>query len=197
MEKIGEGAEAKTYKTKIFGADAIVKYREEKRYRIAPIDISLRQARTKKEFRIMLRAAAAGISVPKVFARGKFSIYMQYISGKLLKDTKINAEGYGKIGSMLAALHALDIAHGDYTPANIVVSGNDLLVIDFGLADTTKSVEDKAIDLLLMKRSLNAMQYKRFIEGYTRYAKNGAEMLRRLAEIEKRGRYKIRTLAVV
>lgn len=193
MKLIGEGAESKVFEVSIFGKPALVKFRQEKKYREKALDIELRTSRTKKEARIMNRATKSGVSVPKVLALGKYSIYMEKISGKLLKDTKLEAARYAEIGSMLAKLHSSGIVHGDFTPANILV-GRDLTLIDFGLAEMDDSIEEKAIDLLLMKRSITKEGYAKVELAYAQNYEKSKEVVRRLSEIEKRGRYQIRTL---
>jgi Kae1-associated kinase Bud32 len=131
-----------------------------------------------------------------LIAVGKFSIYMSEIKGILLRDIKLKKKGLLKeIGSMLAHMHNADIAHGDFTPANIMVFDNKPYIIDFGLAEISRSIEEKAIDLLLMKRSLEAKQYKILEESYLKNAKKGEEIIERLKEIEKRGRYQNRSLS--
>lgn len=194
MKKIGEGAEAVIYSSKIYGNDIIVKSREPKKYRLKEFDIRLRRFRTKKEAKIINKAANANISVPKIIAVGETTIMMSRINGKLLKDIKITKNHMQKSGELLAKLHNSNIAHGDFTPANIISSGNDVFIIDFGLADQTSSNEDKALDVLLMKRQLSSSFYKDFIRAYSKNSKSQKEILSRLASIEERGRYQSRTL---
>lgn len=194
MKLIGEGAESKVFEISIFGKPALVKFRQEKKYREKALDIELRTARTKKEARIMNRAAKSGVRVPKVLALGKYSIYMEKVEGKLLKDTEIKAARYAEIGIMLADLHNAGIVHGDFTPANILV-GRNLTLIDFGLAEMDDSIEEKAIDLLLMKRSISKENYTKIEREYIKNYEKSKETLKRLSEIEKRGRYQIRTLS--
>lgn len=195
MIKIGEGAEAKIYQADIFGKELLLKRREEKKYRIKELDERLRKERTKTEARIMFRLGKSGIPTPRVIAVGKFSIYMEKLSGKLLKDLKPTQEILKETGSMLGKMHEQNIAHGDFTPANIMVSGKSIYVIDFGLSEVTNSQEEKALDLLLMKRSIPKREYSIFEESYSRSYNGSKAIVNRLKEIEKRGRYQIRTLA--
>ena len=191
---IGEGAEARIYLERMFGADVIVKLRCRKAYRIREIDDAIRRRRTRKEAGIMLAAARAGVPVPGVVAVGTFSIYMEKLDGTLLKDTRITSKDMESAGSALALLHSSNIVHGDYTPANIMSTGHGIRVIDFGLADTTMDVEEKAVDLLLMKRAVSRAAYASFESAYVKQAKNAEDVLRQLAELERRGRYQTRTL---
>ena len=200
MKKIGEGAEAKIYLTSIFGNIVLVKVRFRKKYRERALDESLRRSRTKQEAHAMIIARRAGVSVPVVIAFDKFSIYMQRLEGRLLRevlsDTNANLPYavFVELGRELAKMHNANIAHGDFTPANIILNNNShAFIIDFGLSEITSSIEAKALDLLLMKRSITSEQYSAFLQGYATYSKS-KEVLARLNEIEKRGRYQTRTL---
>ncbi len=196
---MAEGAEAKVYLTRLIGIDAVVKRRLSKRYREEHLDAKLRSERTKSEARIMWIAREAGASVPIVLLVDTHDIYMSRITGawmaELLRKDIVTDETLEHSGTELGLLHSADIAHGDYTPANIIVKPNDAaFIIDFGLAEITQSTEAKAIDVLLMKRSLNAAQYLAFARGYRNSYKDAKDVLSRLAKVEARGRYKTRTL---
>jgi len=99
-----------------------------------------------------------------------------------------------KAGEQLALLHNAGITHGDFTPANLISNGREIYLIDFGLAEPTSSSEERALDVLLMKRQMSRERYSDFARAYSKAAKSSGETLRRLAEIEERGRYQIRTL---
>jgi Kae1-associated kinase Bud32 len=197
--KISEGAEAFIYGVRILGIDAIVKYRAAKKYRIAEMDRQIRSARTKKEARIMTAALEAGVNVPSVLFVDEYSVCMSRVYGKsvnaLMTSKKIGSGMFRKLGVYAGKLHNAGIAHGDYTPANVMVDVKGMpWIIDFGLSEMTSSFEDEALDLLLMKRSINTDQFRAFADGYRKQSRNAAEVMRRLGEIEKRGRYQTRTL---
>jgi TP53 regulating kinase-like protein len=120
---------------------------------------------------------------------------MTAIEGKRLTDVAATGALFEKVGAMLGRLHDAGIAHGDYTPANIIVGKDGPYVIDFGLSEVTGSVEEKALDLLLMKRSVGRGSYGSFLKGYRGETARAAEVLGRLEMIERRGRYQARTLA--
>lgn len=194
MKIFNEGAEARVFETTLFGERAVVKFRHAKAYRIKQLDEELRRSRTRREARTMQRASEAGVRVPGLLGLGEFSIYMEKVEGKLLKDSRSEVS-YAEIGGMLAKMHAADVVHGDFTPANIIINGPELCVIDFGLAEISNSVENKAIDLLLMKRSVGKGEYSSLLNSYSKEYADSKQVIARLAEIEKRGRYQIRTLA--
>jgi N6-L-threonylcarbamoyladenine synthase/protein kinase Bud32 len=195
VRKLSEGAEAKVFETRIFGIDAVVKTRHAKAYRIKELDEALRITRTRREARAMMRAANSGVNVPRLIGLGRFSIYMEKLGGRLLKDVPGKRASYSDIGEMLAKMHAADVIHGDFTPANVIVRKRKVYVIDFGLSDISNSIEDKAIDLLLMKRSVSEKQYGELSGSYAKAYADSKKIFTRLAEIERRGRYQIRTLA--
>ena len=191
---IGEGAEARIYLERMFGTEVIVKLRCRKAYRIREMDETMRRRRTRKEAGIMLAAAKAGVPVPEIIAVGTFSMYMEKLDGTLLKDTRITSRHMASAGSALALLHSSNMVHGDYTPANIMSTKQGIRIIDFGLADTTMDVEQKAVDLLLMKRAVSRTTYASFESAYAKKSRNAGDVLRQLAELERRGRYQTRTM---
>jgi TP53 regulating kinase-like protein len=204
VEKISEGAEADIYKTSIFGIGAIIKHRKAKAYREAKLDTSIRERRTKIEANILYSALNAGVNVPLVLFVGKYSIYEKFVNGLqlslLLKEKKLTGQKLAscmtKVGKYLAILHSSNIVHGDFTPANIIVSKKNVYIIDFGFSEITSSKEDKALDLLLMKRSVSNEAFAYFKNSYIKNEKESKQILLRLAEIEKRGRHQTRTLQV-
>ncbi|MEM3482579.1 MAG: KEOPS complex kinase/ATPase Bud32 [Candidatus Micrarchaeaceae archaeon] len=196
--KLSEGAEAVIYAVRIFGKNLVVKERRRKAYREEALYLSIRSSRTKKEAKLLLLARSSGAAVPAVVAYGKYSIYMQKLEGTLLRDM-LKEAGLGLFelaGRQLAVLHRAGIAHGDFTPANLLVSNGTVFVIDFGLASLSKDAEEFALDVLLMKRSISSEQYASFIAGYSDFERSD-DVLRRLNEIELRGRYQKRTVANV
>ncbi len=199
MRMIAEGAESRIYAARFAGIDAVVKKRASKPYRIQEIDSAIRMQRTRKEARIIGTASGLGIGCPVLLFVSKYDIVMERLSGRMLNEliesgVKINGRMFSTLGEYAAIMHNNSIAHGDYTPANVMVDGGNPRIIDFGLAEMTNSVEDRALDLLLMKRSINPAQFTEFIRGYSRKCRDHSYILERLASIENRGRYNTRTL---
>ncbi len=194
MRKLSRGAEATIYLTKIFGKEAVVKIRESKGYRVRVLDERIRYYRTRSEARTIFRAMAAGVPVPTLFGVARFSICMEKLEGVLLKDSRITPRQMRYAGAILSLLHNSNIVHGDFTPANLIAKGGKLHVIDFGLSESSNSYEDKAVDLLLMKRAVSGPLYKHFSDSYFSSSRSSKAVLARLSEIELRGRYRLRTL---
>ncbi|MCL4411504.1 Kae1-associated serine/threonine protein kinase [Candidatus Marsarchaeota archaeon] len=201
MRKLAEGAEADVYEGSFIGMDVIVKRRRRKPYIAAELEEDLRLRRTKNEARIIGVASERGISVPPVLMVGLDAIYMGRVDGEPLSSYIAHAGRgarqriFASAGAALMEMHRLGIAHGDYTPANMLVDrARRLWIIDFGLAAQSASTEDKALDVLLLKRAVSAIDYDAFVKAYSRH--NGAaQVLRKLADIERRGRYQARSLA--
>ena len=200
MKKVGEGAEASIYVTYLLGVEAIVKRREEKRYRAPALDMLIRSQRTKKEAKMLAMASSLIGNVPKLLLAKRHEIYMSKVEGTRLSliIDKLSAKALRnyaeKSGEYLAVLHDANIVHGDYTPANLIANSKTLYVIDFGLSEMTNALEDKAIDLLVMKRAIGKQLFSNFTKGYSKRSQNAIGVLSRLSVVEKRGRYQTRTL---
>jgi Kae1-associated kinase Bud32 len=186
------GAEAKVRFGTLFGHDIVVKEREPKAYRIGELDLSLRQSRTKAEARALITAARHGAYVPQVLHAGQFALIMERMPGRTLKDTKASPSTYKEIGMTLASIHSAGIAHGDFTPANVIIHKGRPAVIDFGLAVFSRDPEEMAIDLLLMKRSIGEQMFGHVLSGYQAHER-WKEVHERMLDIDQRGRYKLRT----
>lgn len=194
MELMARGAEANVYSLSAFGKDLILKVRERKAYRTTKLDSRLRTERTRNEAHTLLRLHLAGVRVPGLIAIGRFSICMEKLEGSLLKDTAKTTDIFIRLGRDLALMHDSGTVHGDFTPANVMVCDAQPYLIDFGLSSFTNGMEDKAMDLLLMKRAVSARLYKALAEAYVENSGNGKEVMLRLADVEKRGRYQNRNL---
>ena len=96
-----------------------------------------------------------------------------------------------RMGEEISKLHSADIIHGDITTSNIMLADGDLVFIDFGLGRYSQLREDKAVDLLVLKKSLQSIDYglalKYFdlvLEGY-----GDESIVNVIKDIESRGRY--------
>ncbi len=210
VELVGEGAEAKLYATRFLGQPCVAKVREKKAYRHPVLDARLRSERTKTEARLLHRAKLFGVRCPLVrhVDLEKKELVLSRLHGRLLSrlwpslKPASKAKLLKQIGEPLGLLHAASISHGDFTTSNVMLVPNkkgtksgEIWIIDFGLAAFTTSAEDHAQDLLLMKKSLSQNEYAQFLKSYRKtYAKHAA-VERQLADIERRGRYVVRSMA--
>jgi len=192
---IGRGAEA----ILIQKNSHLIKDRIKKGYRLPEIDNKLRKSRTKKEAKLLSKAASI-IKVPEVISSDdKEIIEMQFIEGKKLSDNLDTPDNKHeiceKIGENIAKLHDSDIIHGDLTTSNMILKDNQVYFIDFGLGFDSRRIEDKAVDLHLLKQALEAkhfLYWKELFDAVLRgyKSKDRSKILEQLRKVESRGRYK-------
>jgi len=198
QEIIQQGAEAKI----ILNGGFIIKDRIKKQYRIKVLDEKIRKRRTRSETKLLEKASRI-IHCPKPLQTPDFyKIKMPFIKGKKLSEylnsfsLKKQKEICKKIGHEIAKLHEIDIIHGDLTTSNMILVDESIYIIDFGLGYISRKIEDKAVDLHLLKQALEAKHFenwgelfKKVLEGYKNY-KESKKIRERLKAVEKRGRYK-------
>src|SRR3989338_2712191 len=196
MKLIAQGAESKIFLER----NRIIKDRFRKTYRIKEIDDRLRKARTKREAKILDKLQKINFPVPGLIKNNeKDTLEIQYIKGKLLKNilNKQNCIKLSKeIGEKVAILHNNNIIHHDLTTSNMIFN-KQIYFIDFGLSFFSTKIEDRAVDLHLLKEALESKHskiwekcYEAALEAYEKKAKNGRQVIKRLEVVEKRGRYK-------
>ncbi len=197
------GAEAILYFDKKEGEKVLVKERVEKRYRLQELDSKIRLQRTKHEISLLSKAKRAGVCVPKVMDFDNIRIILEWLNGKTIKEILNKSEGlelkdiYKKIGENIALLHSAGIMHGDLTTANMILQGNEIYFLDFGLGKFSDRIEDQASDLFLFYEILKSTHLKLLEEAWEnvlnaykqKYVK-AEEVLKRLEKIKKRRRYR-------
>ena len=202
MKLVNRGAEADVYSTLWNKKQAILKVRKKKSYRNSLLDQKIRKQRTIRESQIISQVKSFGISTPLIYFMdtNKCSILMQYIDGKIVRDTKDNdiIKICSEIGKIVGVLHKNGIMHGDLTTSNFIVHKKKLFLIDFGLASRTEKPDDHAVDLRLFKEILNSAHaqvmeksWKNFQKGYSKAVglKYSKKILSLVGVIESRGRY--------
>lgn len=202
------------------GAEAVItlennvikKERISKSYRDKRIDEEIRKKRTKQEARILAKAKSLSINVPQVFDLDKknipiekYIIKMEYIKGDKLSEKLNDYENQKqydimrKLGKEVFKLHLNNIIHGDLTTSNVILRNNEIFIIDFGLGFFSSKIEDKAVDLHLIKQALEAKHFENyqrlffeFLEGYDGDEELRVKVIEHLRKVESRGRYKKR-----
>ena len=180
----------------------IIKNRIPKLYRLKSLDEKIRKQRTKSEKKLLEKASKI-INAPNPFPLKEFNkIEMPFIKGKKISEVldsfslKKQKEICKIVGEEISKLHNADIIHGDLTTSNMILNEDKIYFIDFGLGYISDKVEDKAVDLHLLKQALEAKHFKNWEvlfnevkKGYEHY-KDSKKVLERLIAVEKRGRYK-------
>ena len=179
-------------------ADRVVKTRFPKGYRIKELDERLRKERTRAEAKIMSEARRLGIPTPITYDISKFSLVMEHIHGIPLKYV-IDEATARRSGELIGKLHTGGIIHGDLTTSNMIVNGETIYLIDFGLSFWDEIVESRGVDVhvfyqtLLSSHQGHEKLMEAFAEGYRSTFKDAEDVLKRVKEIEYRGRYKSET----
>ena len=196
------GAEARLDSARWMDREVVIKQRVVKGYRHPELDRSLQTFRIRNEVRLMLEARRAGISVPIVYSvdlEGN-RVVMEEIPGVRVKDALQDAAIDGeaicrKIGDIAGRLHSNDIVHGDLTTSNMLLDGQRIVLIDFSLGQKSSELEDKGVDMHLLEEAFHSAHHSRaelyetVKTSYTGGYSEGAEVLRKVREIERRGRY--------
>ncbi|MBR9703586.1 Kae1-associated serine/threonine protein kinase [Candidatus Woesearchaeota archaeon] len=200
MTIIGQGAEAIISKQGKGADTKVVKDRVVKGYRHHALDKELRKSRSRREKKILEKAASL-VPVPKVLSGNDEEVIMEFIEGSMVKELlNDNIALAEEIGRLLGILHSHHIMHGDLTTSNMIYRDEKIVLIDFGLSFISHKPEDKAVDIHLFKQALESKHhtiheqaYKLFLKGYrTTYNDKEAvsAVLERLKKVESRGRNK-------
>ncbi len=202
------GAEAVIYKAKFLGIDAIIKWRFPKIFMPRNLDIAFRRDRTEKEAKVMFKLLQANINIPipLYIESNDGIIIMEYIDGNTFRELIDHMKeeelcsASRTVGIYVGSMHSIHIVHGDLTTSNVMIENGtgDIYLIDFGLSDFSKRVEDYAVDIHIYFRSIESAHYryedilkKCFIDGYSEVvgSEKAMKILKLVDNIRKRGRY--------
>lgn len=208
LKLLYRGAEADVYRAEWCGQPAVYKLRKPLLYRLPELDNLIRSQRTVHEAQMIHQSKLAGVSAPHLYylSPQEALLVMEFVKGERLKTllleaglTKGRVAALGEeFGRSIARLHAAGIMHGDLTTSNVIVDGDVLSLIDFGLAVHSQRLEDQAVDLRLIKETLTGAHNevsKQFMQsllsGYSAVlgSAKAEAATKKLAEIERRGRY--------
>lgn len=201
-----KGAEADIICGKWQGTIAVYKVRKPLSYRLLILDGAIRRSRTIHEAQMIRSARSAGVRTPYLYAVDvpNSTLIMEYIRGERISDVvpTLNIDEirglFSRIGRDIGSLHNAGIMHGDLTTANVIQDGPGMVFIDFGLAVHTERIEDFAVDMRLIKETLegaypdvSAAALDALYEGYAEGVGDSKvrATLKQLRGIERRGRY--------
>lgn len=203
MEVVRRGAEAEIRVGKWMGRDVVVKSRVPKGYRHSDLDNALRSSRTRNEARLIHEARQLGVPTPIVYDVDlrNAEITMEEITGPRVKDELDNGDD-GKIdrlctemGRLIGLLHRAGIVHGDLTTSNMIMRDGRMWFIDFSLGSHSATVEEKGVDLHLLKEAFQSAHstlldhFPVILDSYRENYEGAEEVIRKMKEIEGRGRY--------
>ncbi|MDY6866018.1 MAG: Kae1-associated kinase Bud32 [Halobacteriota archaeon] len=172
----------------------VKKVRIPKTYRVKELDDQIRNQRTKTEAKTITEARKGGVPTPIIYDISGFEITMERIEGEDLKVV-LNEEICKSAGEMIGKLHNCGIVHCDLTTSNMIYTGDKIYLIDFGLSYFDQSLEARGVDIHLFFQTLKSTHDKpdelreAFEAGYRSMFSKADEVLGRVQEIEKRGRY--------
>lgn len=200
-----KGAEAEIVLDNFMDFEVVKKQRVSKSYRIKQIDEVLIFMRTKEEAKLISEARTCGVCVPIIYDVDLENgcITMEYVKGNKIKDVlndldnKTRDNLFYRIGENIARFHNNNIIHGDITTSNMILSDNKIYFIDFGLGCKNNEIETKGVDLHVLMEAIESTHSKyskcfdKVLEGYKKeYKKNANQVIKKIEEIVKRGRYR-------
>jgi len=199
------GAEAVLVKDEWLGFQVLRKIRLPKSYRIKQIDDELRNSRTISESKLIIASRDVGVKTPFIFDidLDSSTITMEFVEGKLVKDVLNSKDSIEEklhyvelMGEQVGKLHNSDIIHGDLTTSNILINNQELVFIDFGLGKFSQAIEDKAVDILLIKKCFTSTHaefesdyFTTFQKGYMSTMSEAKSIFRRAIKVEARARH--------
>lgn len=194
-EMLDNGAEAIVYLEEgPEGKKVLVKERVPKVYRHKEIDERIRTERNRTEARLMSEARRHGVSTPIIYDVEDFKLKMQYIDGVPIKYL-VTPELSEKVGELVGKLHSGGMIHGDLTTSNLLLAGERLYLLDFGLAYYDKGLEARGVDVHVLFQTFESTHrnhealIEAFKKGYQRTFIDSEDVLKRVDEIKKRARY--------
>ncbi len=216
---LSQGAEATLERARVLGREVVFKTRVPKTYRHASLDARIRKERTHREARMMHHAKEVGVLTPLILSvdENACCIVMEYVDAPRLKNILSSKKTpllekralCEEMGKIIARLHAQNVIHGDVTTSNFLARatkkvktkskensqlGYDLVVIDFGLASLSNKTEDKAVDLVNLKKTFEATHstiekgWEAVLHGYV-LGGGKKETLSQMEKVESRIRY--------
>jgi len=100
------------------------------------------------------------------------------------------------VGENIGRLHSSFIIHGDLTTSNMILKEGKVYFIDFGLGFFSKRIEDMGVDLNLLREAVKSTHFhflnliwENIVIGYIKSFKEWEKVLKKVDEIERRGRY--------
>ena len=100
-----------------------------------------------------------------------------------------------EIGRLIALLHRAGIVHGDLTTSNMIMSEGRMWFIDFSLGSRCAMAEEMGVDIHLLKEAFQSAhstllgKFPVILDSYRQHFDRAEEAIKKMKEIEGRGRY--------
>jgi len=216
-EKLHEGAEAIVKSGFWLGKPAIKKFRRPRKWRHPELDSRLTKSRLTSEVRSLLKLQQLNFPCPSIFHLELKNgiMFMEKIEGRtlvqILKDElslETSKEIFHELGKILRKLHLCGTTHGDLTTTNIILNENKIVLIDYGLSQSTFEVESYGLDFHVLYECLQATHpdfpnaMEQIIESYLNFKDSenymkfeggtipkAKEIISRFEQIKSRVRY--------
>ncbi len=195
------GAESVISQDEFLGISAMIKKRVNKSYRDKRLDERILSERMGREMRILAKGIESGINFPILldYNSERKEIVLQKIEGTMFNAVLQNRDNLttniSNLGHEIAKMHCSNISHGDLNLNNIIVSGDQIFILDPSLGSLSPGVEEFAIDVKMVNDFLAGYRvgdkdlYEVFIESYKSDFQRWQEVLTVLKEMEVRKRY--------
>jgi len=184
--------------------DIAIKERIAKKYRNSELDKRIISRRTRTESNI-LRKLKENPGIPRIIEQTKNTIVMEKLLGKPISETRLTDTEQEivikSIAQIIHDIHSKKIVHGDLSPKNIIINKIendkiDVYLIDFGLAQTTHRIEDKASDLWMTRETFIEYDgfYQKLLDEYLSLLSVEEKVLfeERIHKMGHRGRHRSR-----
>ena len=123
--------EPDVYLLPVQGVPAVVK--DYGRYRLTPL-APLARILVRREART-LRRLRGWQHAPRLMGRvGVLALAMEFVPGRPLAAGEVDGSTFRRLRAALAHLHAHGITHNDLHPANVLVDGERVVLLDFAAA---------------------------------------------------------------
>ena len=203
LKLIKRGAEAEIYLSELRGRKVVIKRRVPKSYRSQEIDRRLREARTRLEAKLISEARSFGVSTPIIYDvdTKESQIVMEYVDGPQIKEVLGDADNKERqrlcidMGKCVGRFHKNGLIHGDLTTSNMILRDERIYFIDFSLGGKSKEIEAKGVDLHLLMEAFESTHseildmFEHVLEGYKTEYDEAEKVIKKVRQIEKRGRY--------
>ena len=196
-----QGAESVISHNEFLGINAVIKKRLSKSYRDKRLDGMILNERTGREMRILAKGIESGVNFPILLDYNSegTEIVLEKIEGSLLNAVLEKGENLThnifSLGKEVAKMHNSNISHGDLNLNNIIVSGENIFIIDPSLGSLSPGVEEFATDIKMVNDFLAGYEDRGkdlsdiFLESYKSNFQRWDEVMSVLKEMEVRKRY--------